>query len=614
MQRSVSCLAVLSLLTAAASAQCFEQAFGQLCPYTGGTAGYGDDDLFDLQPMNITFPMAGLASSYTHAHICTNGVIYLTNGANSTGSTYAYNTTAFVLGTAGTDPRIAPLWIDLECVPANGGGIYFNNTIPGKFVVTWANVDEWAAGTPTFTMQAQLFANGDVTFYYSTNHTGITVGYGSQFVTYVGVTEGNGVVDPGATDLSLGTGVNLSSFCMYEAMPIGGFDLQDQSITFVNAGTGYLQVAGGCTPAYHEVLGHGCYDISDSFYQYHDDATTAPGFSGQSMVMTPAGTNWLVTWGGGSYVTPVAAANLGLTDDGEVGVNLSAPFPTAAGPVPTLFVGANGIVSLAANSTSATYAPDEALFLACPVTAFWSWHDFNPSEVGSGPVSYFEAVVGADTIAYITWEGVENYPTGVLNPSTLQFQFNLTTGAVTFVWQSMDGDASSPYGSAHLMGWSPGGPSTDGGSQVLSTLLPIVTVPNGLAALDLSAAPAPISAAGSGTVVTYTTNNLFEMAPGSGIYVGLAMFSLGQVPGGLDLSFLGAPGCSAYIASIDFSAAMVGVTSSGSVVFPIPAGLPSGLDLYSQSANLITPNSLPNGQNAFGMTLSNGVKSHISSF
>ena len=76
---------------------------------------------------------------------------------------------------------------------ATGGGVYFHNSIPGKFVVPWKNVDEWAAGTPTFTMQAQLFANGDVTFDYSTNHTGITVGYGSQFLPSNGVVRACGL-------------------------------------------------------------------------------------------------------------------------------------------------------------------------------------------------------------------------------------------------------------------------------------------------------------------------------------------------------------------------------------------------------------------------------------
>jgi hypothetical protein len=56
---------------------------------------------------------------------------------------------------------------------------------------------------------------------------------------------------------------------------------------------------------------------------------------------------------------------------------------------------------------------------------------------------------------------------------------------------------------------------------------------------------------------------------------------------------------------------MVGFTSTNSVTFPLPAGVPPGFQLYSQSVGLVTPFSLPNGQNAFGLTVSNGVRSYI---
>ena len=46
--------------------------------------------------------------------------------------------------------------------------------------------------------------------------------------------------------------------------------------------------------------------------------------------------------------------------------------------------------------------------------------------------------------------------------------------------------------------------------------------------------------------------------------------------------------------------------------YPGPAGIPIGTTIWSQSASLIAPNSLPNGQNAFGLTTSNGVETFIS--
>ena len=59
---------------------------------------------------------------------------------------------------------------------------------------------------------------------------------------------------------------------------------------------------------------------------------------------------------------------------------------------------------------------------------------------------------------------------------------------------------------------------------------------------------------------------------------------------------------------------MVGATPSQFVTFPLPPAIPPGLELFSQSAALIQPNSLPNGQNAFGLTTSNGVRSYINPF
>jgi hypothetical protein len=614
MQRFLLSTAAFSLVAATAAAQCYEQNIGVLCPFSTGQAGYGDDELFDLQPLNFSFPMGGLATSYTHAHVCTNGVIYLTNGSATNGSTYAYQPTTYFLGAAGQDPRIAPFWIDLESAPQFNGGVYINNTLPGRCVVTWLNVVEWQTQGPTFTIQAQLFANGDVFFFYSPSVYGMSVGFAPQFVARCGISEGNGVA---ATPVDLSAGnVNLTNFALFEEFPVNVFDLQSRTLQFLYAGTGYVQSSGPCNPAFHDTYGSGCYDFSDSFYQYLADAAGAPAFNGQSMTLTPAGSSYLFTWGGGTYAAPPATASqLTLTDDGETSVTPSIPFPTAAGPVATLFVAANGIVSMAANPDAGNYLPDAQTFLDCAVTAFWSWHDFNPQEPNSGFVKFHEATVAGATIAYITWDGVENYPGGgVLNPTTLQFQLNLSTGGVTWVWQTMDGNIASQFGSGHLFGYSPGGLSTDPGSLTLATTAPFVTLPTNTAAPLLTAAPPPVSSATAGATVAYTTANLLPSTPSGPVYIGLHIVSLVQVPGGLDLTFLGAPGCSAYVGGLDFVQAMVGATSTQSVNVTLPPLLPSGTQLYSQSICLVTPNSLPNGQNAFGMVVSNGCRSYISSF
>ena len=103
-----------------------------------------------------------------------------------------------------------------------------------------------------------------------------------------------------------------------------------------------------------------------------------------------------------------------------------------------------------------------------------------------------------------------------------------------------------------------------------------------------------------------------EFAPGAGIYVGINILSLTQIPApGVDLAIIGAPGCPALIGSLDVTLNLVGVTPTNTSALPLPAGLPSGIQIFAQSAALIVPNSLPNGQNAFGLTTSNGIASTI---
>ena len=626
MQRLLLTLAAVPVLAVAVTAQgCFEQSFGVLMPLAGGQAGYGDDVAFDPQFLGFNFPMAGNLATYDSCQVSENGIMFLTNGGAATngptGPGLAYQPLNVFLGDApGDDPRIAPLFSDLWSQPAQGGGVFYNDTIPGKFIVTWHNMIEWYAttipGTPqVFSFQVQLLDSGEIQIFHDGRYTG-TVDTVNGMTPRTGISEANGVADPGATDLSAGTGTNLSSFVMYEEWPQGGvFDLNNTHSQFINAGTGYVQVIGPCAPAYHANYGTGCYDLTDSIYELLPDSSTAPAeLDGNSVVFTPAGTDYLVQWGGASYVTPVGSTPLVIADDGEVAQALSAPFPSPVGPVPALFVAANGVVSLGTNAYAQGYVPAAAGMLDEAVMGFYAHHDYNPTEAGSGSVTYFEQTTAGETTAYITWEGVESYSVpAALNPSTLQFQFNLTTGSVAMVFEQIDGDNTSAFGSAHLIGWSPGGASNDGGSIDLATALPILTSDlQNVNSLELSASGAPISTATSGATVTYTTDNMLEFAPG--VYIGLNILSVNQVAGGLDLGFLGAPGCSAYVQTLDLTQAMVGGSSSQSVTLPLPVGLPTGLTLFSQSVCLIQPNSLPNGLNDFGMTVSNGVLTYVSTF
>ena len=118
---------------------------------------------------------------------------------------------------------------------------------------------------------------------------------------------------------------------------------------------------------------------------------------------------------------------------------------------------------------------------------------------------------------------------------------------------------------------------------------------------------------GQGTTVTYTTTNIPEAAPGSGIYLGANILSLAGVPEpGVDLGFLGAPGCRAHVLALNLMLTLVGNSPVLSVTFDVPAGAPIGFELFAQSCALVVPFSLPNGQNGFGLVTSNGIRSYIS--
>lgn len=608
-------------LAALASAQCFEPSFGVLAPRNGFAAGYGDDVLFDLQPLNFVFPMGGVAASYTFAHIQSNGVIFLTNGAASGATTTGYSTTPAtqlenLQGTAGQPPRLAPMWRDLDNLAANGGGVFFNNTIPGKFVVTWSNTVQFGTASPVFTVQAQLFNSGEVHFYYTENSA-------SSAAVICGVSQGNAVAAVPSVDFTAPGGNSGTSMLLHEQLAANAFDLGTKFIHFAqNVFGGFDETATDCG-AFNQGYGSGCYDVSDSVYQYFtDSAVASAALANQSVVLTPTNGQYVVSWGGGTFVPPTAAAvNVfaAPTDDGEQIVTPSLAFPTASGPQTQLRVHSNGVISWGAVAQTfpgtTSYTPTSSGFLNGANAGFYAWHDYAENDTGSGRIEREEIIVGTDTILCLTWDNVESWPLNVVNAGTLQFQLNLNNGVAKLVWTTVDNNTASTYGSAHLIGYSPAGASQDTGSINFATSLPVTTPSGNMVALALSASPAPVSAPSTGTAVTYTTTNMppFD-ASSPPVYVGVNVISLGQIPTGLELGIIGAPGCKVYVTSLDLCQSMIGSTPTQSVSLPIPPGVPAGLELYSQSAVLFLPGSLPNGQNAFGMTLSNGIRQRLDAF
>jgi len=629
-----------TLFAAAAHAQCLQPATGSSLvgpgfvkwnSGAGFTSTYDvDDEGLSSPPIAFTafpnFPMAGAVGNLDQMWINSNGDIYLTDSTAALtqpvgGATFGSDTLAELRGVvAGGSARIVPFGDDLEGSTAAGAvwDIRVDQTVPGEVRVTWTDVSRYVTAGDRFSFSCTLFASGAVKFAYSSTIV-------ADF-RYVGISIGNlvGSTTSPSRDLT-GLADSGTEGLLYESFNTTNWDLAGKEVTIVPNGVGGYTSATTCSPAFHAAYGRGCYDAADSFHDYmQTPALASPKLQGNAMVLQPTAVGYVATWvpgGAAAYIPPSGAATTVFatpTDDGAVAVTPSLPFPLpGGGNTATLNVQSNGFVSVGAAPaiTGLAFTPTSAAFATPTIPAYYSWHDFNESEVGSGRIEREE--VGS--LLCITWEGVESYadPDTTLNPSTQQMQFDLATGNVTICWPSISPDSTETTFAtaiAYLVGY--GGVATVAPAPVsLDTGLPAYTAPNGsLTALALSASPAPVYTVGGSSVpITYTVNNVIDLAPPSGFGLTFLLFSVAALPG-VDLGFLGMPGCNLNIASFDVTLAMPNTAPTTSLTLAVPQPLSPGLSFYSQALTLFPPNSLITGLNAFGGVLSNGLQSHFNTF
>lgn len=205
------------------------------------------------------------------------------------------------------------------------------------------------------------------------------------------------------------------------------------------------------------VYGTGCHTCADSIYELFDPPTTLDLLGAGVQFLPNGGAGYVVVPSNSPFVPPPANANvIALADDAEATIGITS-FPYGCGQsTTTLQVCSNGFVSVAANGTAGT--PSVGGLLDAAATGWWSWHDYDPSALGSGQVKV-HAGLG---VLYVTWAGV--YDKGTTVPNTFQFQFH-ASGVVDLVYAGMSG-----LGSPHLVGFSPGGSSVDFGASDLSTI------------------------------------------------------------------------------------------------------------------------------------------------
>ena len=345
--------------------------------------------------------------------------------------------------------------------------------------------------------------------------------YDSALEIFDGTAGCGGLVSVGCNDDSCGLQSSLTftaaAACTPYYIRVGGF----ASAT----GTFPLNITGPVGPpcpgfATAVSQGAGCLAQFGSFYENFGTAASFD-MASNSITLTSTGSGYVVTLGGGIY-NPVgslgAPTSLALTDDSQV----------AAGTL-GLTVGSNGWVATGAGNSNA-FTPSITTMLANPASAWYSWHDMNPTIVGSGQVKYEES----GTLAQVTYDGVWDFAgTTAADANNIQFQINTATGSVVICWGTMSTLGAS--GTGHLCGYSPGGASADPGNTDLSALIALITYTTDIQPLSLVGVGRPIQGP---VAVNYdvTTGNI---PPSALIHLGI----VGLAAPGVPLFFLGMPGC-----------------------------------------------------------------------
>ncbi|HEX5053222.1 MAG TPA: hypothetical protein VFZ65_15715 [Planctomycetota bacterium] len=534
-------------------------AFAQNCVIgtPGVSLGAGGDVVYPIQPIGFAFPLAG--QTFTNIHVCDKGYVYLSNAGIPAPGGADFTATAAEL--ASGPPRICALWSDIQCLSGNSGACFLSSTTT-QCTITWKNAQIYnngLAGGPLFDMQMTLSPSGAIHCTYGPGTTNNSIASQPTWqVGITGVSVGGGVTLPAASDLSAG-GATTDNTLFEQWLTPATFDMASAGLDMIPTNPGWTFFsAPSVNCASTSNYGTGCITQSDSFYEF--SAMAAFDLSNTVITMLRTGNGYIVLNSlPGTFVPPTAAAQpvaMGLLD-GQQQFTLSSAMPVAGGTTTTLNVTTKGQVEVGGpGSATIDYTPSAAELLADASTVFACWHDYDQTQAGSGMIT-FEEISG---FAYVTWNGVYSYTT--TTPNTMQFQFNLATGDLTLVIGAMSGPASVDN---IVVGYSVAGPSGDPGATDLSSAFGAINIADAqLLGLALTANGLPTI--GNSSFST-TATNVPPIVPLAFLFVGDT-----KILPGLDLTFLGMPGCFGYtnanIGSLSFPVSSM--TWSGNQLLPIP--------------------------------------------
>ena len=572
-------LAVIVLITDRASSQiaaapCFEPDLGQ---YLGG----GDDWVYATQSLGFAFPWHG--STRTQIDISTNGFVWLDTTSNLD-ARGGVGTSARFLADA---PSIAILWTDLICDGRDpGNGVWFH-ALPGRAVITWQGFNEYGriGLQPNFTLQMQLTAAGEATFWYSPT-TSITASWRTAVA---GLTPGNGAADPGSTDLSaalpLQTGAQTT---IYEQWSGGAFDLAQRTIEVLPSGLGWLALDRGSCPFVASTLSPfatGCPPrTGNPDPEFYELFPTGPVFdlANTGIDLTPAGSGYLIAPSTATWFANATNA-LVLGDDETRPVALPFSLPTPAGTRTSLGVCSNGFLQLDSSLTATQY-PGPLEFQNEEARIYGLWTDLDPTAAGT---VFADAI--SPTAHAFTWSGIAEWPFST-PAATFQIQVR-SDGTISILWHSVT-MTSHPV----LVGFSRGHGVADPGSSNLSAALPLQT----------GIGTQPLLLASSAMPILGTSLPLQLRAQPVGAIAAALVLGFRKVS--LPLDALGMPGC---LQAVSSDATLLFAATPA--VTQLPLALPNNLSLLGYSLHAQGAELAP-GVNALGVATSNGVTLRLGTF
>lgn|GEM_PF-3769622 len=374
-----------------------------------------------------------------------------------------------------------------------------------------------------------------------------------------------------------------------------------------NGAVHYLLGAGGVGAcAWTERIGAGCYAGATTFYEDFSSlgvvdlagSVTAPvvlaatSVGPLGYVVAPAAPQWFTPQG-----APLSDNLGGLLGDDDVSQPLTLPFVFSfpGGSTSVVHATANGEVYLGASSAlTADVTPTGAELTTQQPRLAPLWCDLEPlANVPTNSASgvYFD-VSASGSEAYITWldlaDGRGGPPQAGVTSITAQCVMR-SDGSFAFRY----GDLQAGPGTGRaVVGFGPGGDAPDPGSRDLDQSLPFAT--NGPDRFPLEHGCTPPSL---GAAMTFEVRNVEASA------VAFVMLGDSPISGGVDLGFLGAPGCRAYTNVVgSLVVSVIQPAGAGSVPLAVPSS-PAllGATFTSQAV-------APNSGNALSLATSNGMR------